>query len=370
MVKSAVNGGRAGKSPLDLPRVIALILAIPATALGVALAGYVGWYRAGSSVENGFWMAVGCVTVLGTHFLPIRFADQGKGRAAAMAIWICCLGLAIYSHATFYLLSQEHAGQKRAAAVHIDQGDQSLTDAAPRSLLAIVNEREKVSVDLARNQAYVCSSPCPWREVRSTALRARLDTLTTEETAVRRWQHDRDQAAEIFRQQKDAARQDLVAAKLSEVLDVSVDDINVTQAFLFAVVLEGLACLGWLFALSADRPLSIHQGPAKVSPGSLGTSLDAALPGRTEVADADGQQKTSESVSNSEQSSDWTEQMPGKETPREVRQVWLEAQVRAGKYEPTVVKVREFLGCSQPLALDFTRHLKAVMAQASQKSVT
>jgi hypothetical protein len=238
-------------------------------------------------------------------------------------------------------------------------------------LLAIVNDREKVSVELAKNQAHACSSPCPWREVRAAALRARLDTLAEEENAVRRWQHDRDQVVKLSRQQRDAARQDLVAAKLSEVLDVSIDDINVAQALLFAIVLEGLACLGWLFVFSEDRPPFADQGRlGEVSASILGISSVAVPAGRSEVVDSDGQQKTSESVSNSEQSGDWTVHMPGKETPREVRQAWLEAQVRAGKYEPTVVKVREFLGCSQPLALDFTRHLKAVMAEASPESIT
>jgi len=370
MVKSAVNGGHAGKKPLGLSRGVALILAVPATILGLALAAYVGWYRAGSALENVFWMAVGCVTVLGTHFLPVRFADRGKGRAAAMSVWVCCLGLALYSHATFYLLSQEHAGQKRAAAIHIDQSDQSATGAPPRSLLTIVNEREKVSVDLVKNQAYVCGSPCPWREVKSTALRARLDTLSEEENAVRRWQHDRDHAAELFQQQKEAARQDLVAAKLSEVLDVSVDDINVAQALLFAIVLEGLACLGWLFVFSANRLHPVDQGAAKVSTGILGASPEVDPAGRTEVVDSDRLQKKLESTSNSEPSGNRTIQMPGKETPREVKQAWLEDQVRAGKYEPTVMKVREFLGCGQPHARHVTRHLKAVMAEVSPKSFT
>jgi len=350
--------------------IIGLVLAIPATALGVALAVYVGWYRAGAPMENVFWMALGIMTVLGTHLLPVRMPLRGKARAVTAVIWSGCLGLALYSHATFYLLSQEHAGQKRAAAVHIDQSDQSVAGAAPRSLLAIVNEREKVSVDLAKNQAYVCNNSCPWREIRSTALRARLETLAEEENAARSWQQDRDRATALFQQKRDSARQDLVAAKLSEVLNVSVDNINIAQALLFAVVLEGLACLGWLFIFSLDRAPPVDHGPTKVSAVTRETSPEATPAGKPDMTDSDRPLKTSQSVSNSEQSGDWTVHMPGKETPREVRQSWLEAQVRAGKYEPTVVKVREFLGCSQPLALDFTRHLKAVIAEASQKSVT
>lgn len=370
MIRGATNGRHFGEASLSGSRTIGLILGILSTALGLALAAYVGWYRAGSPVENFFWMALGTVTVLGTHLLPVRFGGQGKARVAVMVIWAGCLGLALYSHVTFYLLSQEHAGQKRAAAVLIDQSDQSSTGAPPRTLLAIVSEREKVSVELAKHQAHACSSPCPWREVRAAALRARLETLTTEETAVRRWQQGRDRATEIFQRQKDAARQDLVAAKLSEMLDVSVDDISVAQALLFAVVLEGLACLGWLFVFSEDRPSPADQGLAKVSTSILGISSEAVPAGRSEVVDSDGQQKTSEPLSNSEQSGDWTVQMPGGDTPREVKQAWLEAQVRAGKYEPTVVKVREFLECGQPHARDFTRHLKAVMAGASPESVT
>ena len=350
--------------------IIGLVLAIPATALGVALAVYVGWYRAGAPMENVFWMALGIMTVLGTHLLPVRMPIRGKARAATAVIWSGCLGLALYSHATFYLLSLEHAGQKRAEAVHIDQSDQSITGAPPRTLLAIVKERETVSVELAKIQAHACRGSCPWREVRGAALRAKLEILATEETAVKRWQQGRDRATELFRRQKDAARQDLVAAKLSEVLDVSVDDINIAQALLFAVVLEGLACLGWLFVFSFDRAPTVDHGATKVSAVTRETSPEATPAGKPDVTDSDRPHKTSQSVSNSEQSGDWTMQMSGKDTPREIKEAWLETEVRAGRFTPTVMSVREFLGCGQLDARVFTRHLKAVMADASPESVT
>lgn len=368
MVKSGASGCHFVSAPHDSSRIVALILALPATALGLGLAAYVGWYRAGSAMENCFWIAVGIVTVLGTHFLPVRFVVPGRGRVAAMSIWFCCLGLTLYSHATFYLLSQEHAGERRIQAVSAQQIARNSEPLPPRNLLAIMTERERVSVELAKLTSQSCTRLCSWRDVRLASLRGRLDTLAVEEEAAKQWAKRREHYEEAIQGERSVARQDLLASRLSAVFAISIDSVNVLYAFLFSVALEGLACLGWLYFFSAFRLPNDANTLVPDGKVEIPMSDKEAMPLGLDSSIASKHEEAGPMLDRFEETGNGPIDQPAKDASREYKEIWLEAQVRSGRFKPTVAKVREYLTCKQPHAILVNRHLKKVMEESMQDS--
>jgi hypothetical protein len=218
-----------------------ILLALLATAISLSLSVLTGWQLGVSFKEKLAMAAFGVLAVLGAHLLLAicQFASIRVGLVATV-LWLFCIVYVAYSHATFFLSSQQQAGMRRAATV-----DGSLLSSQPkRNLAVILSDQERVKTALAAKSQIECGEGCSRLKIQVTSLKARLDTLNAEADEVRRWQARQDRQEAL----KDAMRDDPVTAQLARWLGVTVAQMGLVTSFLFSLILEGVACLCWYIA--------------------------------------------------------------------------------------------------------------------------
>lgn len=89
-----------------------LLLAVVATGTAISMSVLAGWQRGGWLAERLVWVAIGVVLVSGAHLLPALCRSAPlSGRLVGFVLWLGCMAAASYGHATFFLLSQSHAGR-------------------------------------------------------------------------------------------------------------------------------------------------------------------------------------------------------------------------------------------------------------------
>jgi len=184
----------------------ALALAVTATSTAVCVSVLAGWQRGGWLSERLVWVAIGVVLVASAHLLPAlcRTAPPAV-RGVGALLWLCCLVAASFGHAIFFLLSQSHAGDVRAASAPL------MTAPVHRSLTAVMADRASVTAQLAQANARHCIGDCTVLRGRRAGLTARLEALDAEAGEVRRYQAIEDRAET----RRDAIRSDPVAARLT-----------------------------------------------------------------------------------------------------------------------------------------------------------
>ena len=159
----------------------AFALAIAATGTAITLSVLSGWQRGGSIPERLVWVAIGIVLVASAHLLPaLVYSASWTLRGVAAGLWLGCVAAAVYGHATFFLLAQAHAGERRAASVP------SPTMPSGLNLAAVMNERAVVTAQLAAADVRRCVGACPSLRVRRARLAAKLDALNAQADDVRR----------------------------------------------------------------------------------------------------------------------------------------------------------------------------------------
>lgn len=290
-----------------------LVLAIAATGTAVCMSVLAGWQRGGWLSERLVWVAVSVVLIGGAHLLPALCRSAPLAvRGIGALLWLGCMAAASWGHATFFLLSQSHAGEVRASAVPV------VSVPAHRALTAVTAERASVAADLAVANARHCIRDCPTLRVRRTSLAARLDALDAESADVRRYQAIEDRDASY----RDAARDDPVTARLAALRGVADARLELLTNLAFAAVLEGMACLLWWIALlPQDTPLvTDHRAPVPAVTTNLSdvTTADAPI-------------------------------VPAVTEP-ETEVMKLRRDIEAGLVRPTVASIRQRLGCSQAKA--------------------
>lgn len=303
--------------PSGYPSRWTFLLATGATATAICMSALAGWQRGGSLPERLVWVAIGVVLVVCAHLLPALCRSTPLFmRGVGTLLWVACMATACYGHATFFLLAQQHAGERRASSVA-----PVVTGTMPvgRTLTAVMNERASVTRQLATANVQRCPRDCPFLTVRRAALSARLDALNAEADDVRRMQAVGDQAEE----RRDALRTDPVTARLAALVGTTVPRIDLISGLAFAAVLEGVACLLWGLAL--DR-----------QPGEVET------PAVTPDVVSDHHVVTSGPA-------------PVSATDPEV--IKLANDIAAGRVRTTVSDIRRHLGCSQAKAVSLRRQL-------------
>jgi hypothetical protein len=272
-----------------------------------------GWQRGGWLSERLVWVAVGVVLVSGAHLLPTLCRSAPLAvRGIGVVLWLGCMAAASWGHATFFLLSQLHAGEVRAAAVPV------VSVPSHRALTAVMAERASVAADLAVADARHCIRDCPALRIRRTSLAARLDALDAEATDVRRYQVIEDGNAA----HRDSVRDDPVAARLTVLRGVANARLDLFTGLAFAAVLEGTACLLWWIALlpqGASPVTERHEAETAVTADTPAVTIRTAAttPAATE---------------------------PETEITKLIR------DIKAGIVKPTVAGIRRHLGCSQAKA--------------------
>jgi len=291
----------------------ALALAVAATGTAVCMSVLAGWQRGGWLSERLVWVAVSVVLIGGAHLLPALCRSAPLAvRGIGTLLWLGCMAAASWGHATFFLLSQSHAGEVRVSAVSI------ASVPTHRALTAVMAERASVAADLAVADAQHCIRSCPTLRVRRTSLAARLDAFDAEAADVRRYQAIED--SNVSR--RDAARDDPVTARLATLRGVTDARLELLTSLAFAAVLEGMSCLLWWIALLPldTTPVTDRREPVSV--------VTANAPDVT-TADASAAPVMTE---------------PETEVTR------LRRDIEAGLVRPTVASIRKHLGCSQSRA--------------------
>ncbi|PXW26431.1 hypothetical protein [Paraburkholderia caballeronis] len=292
----------------------ARLLAVAATGTAICMSVLAGWQRGGWPSERLVWVAVGVVLVGGAHLLPALCRPAPLAvRGVGIVLWLGCMVAASYGHATFFLLSQSHAGTLRATSLPAN----SLP--AHRSLPAVMSERASVTAELAVANARRCVRDCPSLRARRVSLAARLDALDAEAGEVRRLQGIEDTNAA----RRDSARDDPVTARLGALIGMAVSKLDLFAGLTFAAVLEGIACLLWWIALlpSPDRGAAAAGNPVV-------TIVPSETVGSPPIV---------------------------AETETELTQ--LTRDIAAGLVRPTVSGIRQHLHCSQAKAAALRRQI-------------
>ena len=304
----------------------ALGLAVAATSTALCMSVLAGWQRGGWLWERLVWVAIGVVLVVSAHLLPALCRSMPLAiRCVGGLLWIACMVATSYGHVTFFLLSQQHAGQARAAGVFV---------ASPphRSLTAVMRERADMTAALAGANARRCVRDCASLQIRRVSLTARVDALDAEADEVRRQQKSDDHNAVRL----EVLRDDPVTTRLAALLGLPPVRVDLFAGFAFAAVLESVACLFWWIGL---------QPRSSVTASAVTVRAPVTVDKTAGNAASTGTVTTPRSVSR------------GLVIPIDTEVTQLARDIAAGHLRPTVSGIRRHLGCSQAKASALRRQL-------------
>lgn len=316
-----------------------LTLAASATGTALCLSALAGWQRGGTLAERLVGVAVGVVLVVSVHLLPALIRDSpALVRGMGSTLWLTCMAAACFGHAQFFVLAQQHAGERRAATV-------PSVESFPtgRGLTAVMAERAEVAARLATVSAQRCTGSCTTLDARRVTLAARRDALEAEADDLRRRQSAHDRAVT----RRDALASDPVTTRLAALLGTTVARVDLLSGLAFAAILEGIACLLWTVALQS-------RAPAIGVPAVAAPAMASYVPVQT------GHQP--ETGSHAPDSNPVTPLPAAESSDPDVTQ--LAQAVAAGLVRPTVAGIRQFLGCSQARATALRRQLASLPPMA------
>lgn len=311
-------------------------LAVAATGTALFISVLAGWQRGGWLAERIAWVAIGVVLVVSAHLLPALCRSASLVvRCVGGTLWVVCMIATCYGHATFFLLSQQHAGEFRADTV---AAPVTVTIASSgRHPAVIAAERASVTSALAIANARRCKGDCSALRVSRISLAAKRDALNTEADEARRQlaadnrRIDQvDQATAL----RDAQRDDPVTVRLGALLGTTAARVDLLSGMAFAGVLEGIACLFWFLAFQTRAPVVGSVTPRQTLPVTAGN--EAVTPSHTPTV----KPVTSRDYQNDSES----------EVAR------LAHDIAAGRVRATVADIRRHLGCSQARAAALRRN--------------
>lgn len=309
----------------------AVLLAVVATGTAISMSVLAGWQRGGWLAERLVWVAIGVVLVAGAHLLPALCRSAPLyGRVVGAVLWLGCMAAASYGHATFFLLSQSHAGEVRISAVSVARVP------VHRELTTVMADRASITTELARADSRHCIRDCPALQARRESLAARLDALDAEVADVRRYQGFEDSNAG----RRDAVRDDPVTTRLAMLCGLPEARLGLFTGLAFAAVLEGVACLLWWIALMPQE----HQSSVTDRHEAVRDVTIEASTAKT-VAQSTGQSAVQPTVT-----------LPESDVAK------LRRDIESGAVKPTVASIRSYLGCSQAKATALRRQLADLTA--------
>lgn len=232
-------------------------LAVAATSAAVFISVLAGWQRGGWLVERIAWVAIGVVLVASAHLLPALCRPASLAvRCAGSALWVVCMIATCYGHATFFLLSQQHARAMRADAVTPPVTVPLVSSG--RNPVVIAAERARVTTALAIANTRRCREDCQATRLSRISLTAKLEALNTEADESRRQQAIDDRRTDLVNRAaalRDTQRDDPVTVRLGILLGTTAARVDLLSGMAFAGVLEGIACLFWFLAFQTRTPV-------------------------------------------------------------------------------------------------------------------
>lgn len=311
----------------------ALVLAIVATSTAICMSVLAGWQRGGLLPERLVWVAVGVVLITGAHLLPALCRSAPiTARGVGALLWLGCMAGASFGHATFFLLSQSHAGDVRVSALG------NTNTPAHRSLTAVMADRVSVAAQLAQANARRCFGDCPVLHGHRAGLTAQLDALNAEAGDIQRYQAIENRTET----RREAVRTDLVTAQLAAIFGTASTKLDLIAGLAFAAILEGMACLlWWLALLPRATPVTAVRHEA----------VDPVVQERLEPASA-----VTPATAPATPFADTAATEPETEVTRLIR------DIETGRLRPTVSDIRRHLRCSQAKAAALRRALVEIIA--------
>ena len=345
-----------GQSNQRVCFVVCLLFALLATSISLSIATYAGWQRGGLAVERVMNVTLGGISVLCVHLLPVGFSLlRVPTRICAVALWGVSVFVVLYGQITFFLVSNQHAGDLRASTSTVAIVPHE-TGSPGRALTEIAQDVAKVSGDLAIANARHCTNECPTSlKVRRTILAAKLAALDTEAGEAKRRENAEDRRNEqIDRNEtlRATLRADPVALAVASRLGTTEHGVELTLAVACAVVLEGAAPIGWLFVLVASSRAAVASKCGLVKSDRAGdqetnvSSREFAAPEREAVAV--GQAATASERAGSPATSEDDSQLKK-----------IHEAVMAGQLNPKQLEIRKFLRCGQRKAGRLNRQYAA-----------
>ncbi len=336
-----------------LIRVIAAItVASLATAVSLGIAAYAGWLRGATPVQRTMIVALVCVAVLYVHLITMYWrAFSASGRIACGALWIVAVAAVMIGQMTFFIEAQRASGDHRVASVPVAELTRRVDMPRGRSLADIAEERVQLVVDLARVDAHSCTGRCPGIAVRKATLDAQLAVLDAETAEAKRRESEEDRL--VAKAERDDAlraslRADPVASQIASWIGMTESRVELVQAAMFAVVLEGAAIMSWLLVVR------VWPRTASGEPVAPGLASDATIiePGESVSLVSNPLKIPIAAQAHAKTEDD--------HVLDEIR-----AEVVAGRLKPTQAAIRRFLECGQVTAAHFARLYRARFVGAS-----
>ena len=237
-------------------RVVALAVAVIATSTSIAISVLAGFERGGTAAEQWVWTALALALLLSAHLIPAMARDaQPFVRLVALLLWLAAMVSTAYTHGTFFLAAQQHAGEVRAEQVRVP--DAAHDEASTRdSITALLRQQARLQGALNQSALVRCVADCRSLAVRRKTLRDQLDSIKGQLDEERRAeQADDRQATErahaLARQEEQ--RGDPVSARVSGWLGVPVPSLDLALAIFLGLLLESVACFFWSIVLTVTR---------------------------------------------------------------------------------------------------------------------
>ncbi|WZV78037.1 hypothetical protein AAFM48_08060 [Burkholderia pseudomallei] len=163
------------------------------------------------------------------------------------------------------MISQQHAGDIRAASVPAINVPDHLASRRGRGLAEITQDTAKLTADLVRMKMRRCIADCPMVKARAAIVEAQLAALKTEADEAKRREADEDRwkkALDRNESLRAALRDNSVASRIASWFGTTESKVEFLHAFASAVVLEGAAIVAWMLAAGEQgrRERSVSSG--------------------------------------------------------------------------------------------------------------
>lgn len=218
--------------------------------------------RGGTLLDQTLIIAIACVLVLGAHLLPSLSRSL-----LARLLWLGCLLLTAWGHATFFTAASHRAGSVRADTVITTGRAEALRaelqaiQARPLAIVSAEVAATQARASAAANAVERCQRTAPSEQgcqrlsAAAGISRLRAVALVDEMNESRRAAVLRNRLAEAAGEQ-DVARQvaaaDPIAQSLASLMGLSAELLSTGVSVLSAIVIELMAALLWSIGLQQE----------------------------------------------------------------------------------------------------------------------
>jgi len=330
--------------------ILSFVLAMAASGTAVTLSVLAGWERGGTVPEQAVWIAIGIVLVFGAHLLPALTRETSFiVRGVASVLWLACMTATCYGHVGFFLLAQQHAGERRVSAISAPS-----TILTNRNMTVVMEARAVVTAERAATDVIRCKGDCRTHDGRRATLDAKRDALDAEANEVRRNEAERDRDAV----HREVLRADPVTSRLAVLLGTTVARVDLLSGLMFAAVLESVACLLWSVSLQSSQSPPKPALDSDVSEPDMERTPALAFDESSNGPPLMSREPATDSHVQSEGPVTSPPVAPPSEEPSANEDVVVLARdVEAGRLRPTVTGIRNHLRCSQARAVALRRQL-------------